>query len=183
MPRPAGFTLIELMVVVGTVGVLAAVAVPAYTQYTRRAKTAEPVSNLKSLYQHLTTYYHQERFGKGLGGVGNTHCTVPDQAPIPAAPTARKQPFVAPPGSPFALVGFTINEPVYFSYELSGVGAGCGVVPAPPAGALPSAVYTLRSRGDLDGDGQRSLVELAVGVDSDGSLVRAAGFYWVDELE
>lgn len=181
-PR-AAFTLIELMVVVAIVGVLAAVAVPAYSQYTRRTKAAEPVTNLKSLYQHLTTYFYQERFAQGLAGAGNTHCTVANQPPVPAVPTSQKQPFTAAPGSSFTRVGFTVNEPVYFSYEFQGVGAGCGLVPAPAPGAVPTAVYTLQARGDLDGDGQRSLVELAVGVDSQGSLVRAPGFFKVDELE
>lgn len=45
----AGFTLIELMIVVAIIGILAAVAIPAYSDYTAKAKAANAITSLDSI--------------------------------------------------------------------------------------------------------------------------------------
>ena len=54
--RHAGFTLIELMIVVAIIGILAAVALPAYNDYTTRAQVSEAVNLGAALKQPLHDY-------------------------------------------------------------------------------------------------------------------------------
>ena len=52
--KQAGFTLIELMIVVAIIGILAAVALPAYQDYTVRAKVSEVVLAASSCRTSVT---------------------------------------------------------------------------------------------------------------------------------
>ena len=53
----AGFTLIELMIVVAIIGILAAVALPAYQDYTIRAKLSEVVGMAAAAKTSVSEYY------------------------------------------------------------------------------------------------------------------------------
>jgi len=69
----AGFTLIELMIVVAIIGILAAVALPAYQQYTKKAKMAEVVLAASACRTTITEVI-QTTTSTALPGAGNWGC-------------------------------------------------------------------------------------------------------------
>jgi type IV pilus assembly protein PilA len=76
MRREAGFTLIELMIVVAIIGVLAAIAIPAYQDYIARAQVSEALSLLSAAKAPLAEHYADkgrwplEPASVGLSGAG-----------------------------------------------------------------------------------------------------------------
>lgn len=57
----AGFTLVELMIVVAIIGILAAIAIPAFVKYMKRSKASEAPSIMKLMRDGAVAYYQSEQ--------------------------------------------------------------------------------------------------------------------------
>lgn len=67
--KQAGFTLIELMIVVAIVGILAAVAIPAYQDYIKRSKMSEVMAAAGACKTSVSEYYASNP-SAGLAAIG-----------------------------------------------------------------------------------------------------------------
>lgn len=80
MKKPAGFTLIEVMIAVAVIGILSAIAIPNYSQYVLRSQLAEAKAKLSDMRAKLEQYYGNNvtyvGFNCARAPVGNEKFTI-----------------------------------------------------------------------------------------------------------
>lgn len=72
--RQSGFSLIELMVVVGIIGILASIALPAYTDHTRKTRRAAGAACATAMAQQMERWYTTNLTYVG-GAIDTASCT------------------------------------------------------------------------------------------------------------
>ncbi|MFT3914363.1 MAG: prepilin-type N-terminal cleavage/methylation domain-containing protein [Anaeromyxobacteraceae bacterium] len=135
-----GFTLIELMVVVGIIGVLSSVALPTFQRLTLRSKAAERYEIMQRIKKAVADYYLQH---------GNTYITGTTQlVGTPQPPTlpgsSKLMPNFKDPADGWIEIFRTSEEimgALYYQYSFT------------TNDAVTPATLTVTANGDLDGDG------------------------------
>jgi len=148
-------TLLQAAATTSLVGCLLAAFVPAFLDELRLSRVAEAARQLERMHLATSAYFAAPH---EVGGE-TLHRCLPDAAgPFPTEPTqdARRLDFVGPDlaRAGFTAIGFTIEEPIRYSYSMTPTVSGCDL-------HSPEGTYLVsyRAQGDLDGDGERSLFE------------------------
>ncbi len=157
----AGFTLVELMIVVVILGILAAVAIPAFTRYVKRSKTSEATGNLAKIYQGEVSYY-QASAERQTSAVFVNATANPSTAPSSGKYVANVASWNA---TGWREIGFTLDTGSYYQY----------------AAAAGTDSFTATAVGNLDGDTANSTFTRA-GLSVNGEI-QGAPVVITDELE
>jgi len=136
----AGFTLVELMIVVGLIGLLSAIAVPNFLSYQARSRRSEAYVNLAAVARLQSTY--QTERGEFFEA-GNW----PDPGPY-GGWSASKMRWDAASDLAYADLGWRPEGQVYYSYDTNTGATGCNC----------ENCFTATAIGDVDDDDRNSAV-------------------------
>jgi prepilin-type N-terminal cleavage/methylation domain-containing protein len=157
----AGFTLVELMVVVAIIGVLATIAVYGTSKYIASSKTGEAVQMLGAI-KSAQEAYKDETFAylDVSGSLSTYYPTNPHAGQVKAMWGGGGE-----VGEKWAALGVNASGPVLFGYSCV-AGASDAALPNPgsdisignwPSTALGAPWYVAKAHADLDEGGNESV--------------------------
>lgn len=136
-PRRAGFTLVEIMIVVAIMGILAAIAVPNFMQMQAKAKRAELPTIVAAISDSQVAYHVA------------TDAFVEVATFVPGG-TPGKASRAWPPGSNFETLGWAPDGAVRGNYKTALNG---------------DTQFTVTGECDVDGDGQKATYYLSYDIE------------------
>ncbi len=153
----AGFTLVELMVVVAIIGLLASISIPQFSRATLRSRAAERASVMTAVARAMNDVIAN---GQKLPTAPANWVGVANPSGAPAAYKRRFD---------YGAVGWTILPMVvegdcYYSYQFLAMD---------PGGLGQAVTATVMASGDLDGDG--ALSTKLVNYDAIGYVLKKSG--------
>ena len=177
--RHSGFTLIELMIVVGIIGILAAVAVPSFMKYLRKGRTTEAKIFVKKLFDGARTYYSDPVFYDAkhaqalpaqfpsvvVDSYADSACCASGGANEKCDPGAEDW-----TGEPWQALKFAMADPHYYAYGYDVDGD-------------EFTGYYAYAYGDLDCDGNFSTFSMYGYVGAEGSASGTATIAAINDTE